>query len=657
MHPRMLGMHITTGQRPMTRPASISWLSLKGQKEREENVIHSKRFAPSSSRSKKIQKKKGGKGKYPTATAEGKGKAKVAIKGNCFHCNVDEHWKRNCPKYLAKKKIKEEQKSEALEKFNEYKAKVENLLIGPSSSVDETATSGQSHLSQSLRMPRHSGRIVSQPNHYLSLTETQVVIPDDGVEDPLSYKQAMNDVKPIGCKWIYNRKRDSTGKVQTFKARLVAKEYTQREGIDYEKTFSPVAINLEDSIFMSQSKGFITQGQEQKVCKLNRSIYGLKQASRSWNIRFDTAIKSYGFVQNVDEPFLKIKKVQFKMKDLHGVHLFKTLQEVEDMRHIPYALVVGSLMYAMLCIRPNICYAVQIVNRKSMSGSVFNLKKETVVWRSIKQGYIVDSTMEVEYVAAYEAEKEAIWLKKLLHNLEIVLNMNLDVSVTKIASEHNIADPFAKTLKAKVFEGHLENLGLRDMNISGCIVDGVRFHMIDRDFRRTTQNNGVMVVGESSASESDNNNFYGVLDQVLSIQYPMGCHVWLFKCRWFNTNKNKNHRTHVELGYKSINTSHFWFPEESVILATQVHQVFYIDNPKNGRNWKVIQVVQNKRIWDIPKVVGSHCVADHIEDDTLCRLDVDPIVVERPTIRHVIDNFINDDDEQLSVQSGSSDDE
>ncbi|KAA0048552.1 gag/pol protein [Cucumis melo var. makuwa] len=67
-------------------------------------------------------------------------------------------------------------------------------VVSPSSRVDEITTSGQSHPSQSLRMPRRSRRIVSQPNRYLDLTETQVFIPDNDVKDPLSYKQAMNDV-------------------------------------------------------------------------------------------------------------------------------------------------------------------------------------------------------------------------------------------------------------------------------------------------------------------------------------------------------------------------------------------------------------------------------------------------------------------------------
>uniref|UniRef100_A0A9I9E992 CACTA en-spm transposon protein n=1 Tax=Cucumis melo TaxID=3656 RepID=A0A9I9E992_CUCME len=80
------------------------------------------------------------------------------------------------------------------------------------------------------------------------------------------------------------------------------------------------------------------------------------------------------------------------------------------------------------------------------------------------------------------------------------------------------------------------------------------------------------------------------------------------------------------------------------------HQVFYVDNPKNGNNWKVVQVIQNKRIWDVPEVedvknehinilevVVSHQVDDHIEDDTLCKIDVDPTIVERSVVRHVTD--------------------
>ena len=53
---------------------------------------------------------------------------------------------------------------------------------------------------------------------------------------------------------------------------------------------------------MDKLEGFVVKGQKQKVCKLQRSIYELKQDSRSWNIRFDEAIKFFGFDQKIDEP-------------------------------------------------------------------------------------------------------------------------------------------------------------------------------------------------------------------------------------------------------------------------------------------------------------------------------------------------------------------
>nr|GEV29863.1 hypothetical protein [Tanacetum cinerariifolium] len=97
-----------------------------------------------------------------------------------------------------------------------------------------------------------------------------------------------------------NYKAAMDGNVHTYKARLVAKGFTQTYGVDYEEMFSPVADIRAIRILIVIAAFY--DYEIWKVCKLQRSIYGLKQASRSWNKRFDEEIKNFGFTQNLDEP-------------------------------------------------------------------------------------------------------------------------------------------------------------------------------------------------------------------------------------------------------------------------------------------------------------------------------------------------------------------
>ena len=65
--------------------------------------------------------------------------------------------------------------------------------------------------------------------------------------------------------------------------------------------------NLSEDVYLTQPEGFVDPKEARKVCKLKKSIYGLKQASRSWNIRFDEEIKMFGFVKNKEEPCVYMK--------------------------------------------------------------------------------------------------------------------------------------------------------------------------------------------------------------------------------------------------------------------------------------------------------------------------------------------------------------
>ncbi|KAK4838721.1 hypothetical protein QYF36_015896 [Acer negundo] len=466
------------------------------------------------------------------------------------------------------------------------------------------------------------GRVRKQPERYIGLGESVENLPDD--DDPYTYKEAMEDVdsrhwqkamqseiesmfdnkvwslvdlpkgiKPIGCKWVYKRKRAS-----------LDLEIWQ---MDVKTTF--LNGSLDESIYMMQPEGFIEKGQVDKnpdePCVYKRikgdklvflilyvddilligNDVGVLTSVKEWLAKqFDMkdlgetsfilgiqvirdrknrtiALSQASYIDKILSRFSMHDSKKGMLPFRHGIKLSKEQvpkneHEEQFMSRVPYASAVGSLMYAMLCTRPNICFVVGIVSRfqskpcpdhwtavkhifkylkrtrdnmlvysggdlvpvgytdsdfqsdsdsrKSTSGAVFTIGGGAVIWRSIKQSCIADSTMEAEYVAACEAAKEAVWLRQFLIDLEVVPSANKqitiycdnsgavanskeprshkrgkhierkyhllreivqrgDVTITKIASAENLADPFTKALPQKSFDGHLENMGLRDM--------------------------------------------------------------------------------------------------------------------------------------------------------------------------------------------------
>ncbi|KAL4272870.1 hypothetical protein GQ457_13G029760 [Hibiscus cannabinus] len=368
--------------------------------------------------------------------------------------------------------------------------------------------------------------------------------------------------RAIGCKWVFAKKDGSPSKKDVrYKARLVAKGYAQKEGIDYNEVFSPVVKHspsirillalvaqlnlelaqldvktaflhgdLEEEIYMmTQPEGYKDAGGKKWVCKLNKSLYGLKQSPRQWYKRFDSFMTRQRYTRSKYDHCVYLRKLQdgsfiylllyvddmliasksqqeidklkaqlnqeFEMKDLgeakkilgmeisrdrrrgklcltqkqylkkvlqcFGMHENtkhvstplathlklssqlspKTDEEREYMAKVPYANAVGSLMYAMVCTRPDISQAVGVQDealgqfvvgyvdsdyagdldkRRSTTGYLFTLAKAPVSWRSTLQSTVALSTTEAEYMAVSEAVKEAIWLNGLMEDLGVV---------------------------------------------------------------------------------------------------------------------------------------------------------------------------------------------------------------------------------------------
>ncbi|CAN6552438.1 unnamed protein product [Malus baccata var. baccata] len=151
---------------------------------------------------------------------------------------------------------------------------------------------------------------------------------------------------------------------------------------------------------------------------------------------------------------------------------------------------------------------------------------------------------------------------------------------------------------------------VRAETYQGCVVNGVKFVVAERDDRLIIQNSGVYVPGDVDTGELE---FYGKLTSVIELLYRQGYKVVLFKCHWFNTDPSRRGSIKRDYHLISVNTNTRWYDNDPYILATQAKQVFYVADPKVGTGWKVIQRIQHRNVWDIQEKGNSE--GDSSDDD------------------------------------------
>ncbi|KAE8692217.1 Receptor-like serine/threonine-protein kinase SD1-8 [Hibiscus syriacus] len=400
----------------------------------------------------------------------------------------------------------------------------ENVMYKDSPEVVQEEP-GTPELRRSSRIPKPTQRY-SPSLHYLLLTDNgEPECYDEAmqVEDSVKWESSMKDEMdslmsnqtwelaelPLGKKALHNK----------LVLKIVAAENLHLEQLDVKTAF--LHGDLEEEIYMRQPEGFIDADKKNLVCRLKKSLYGLKQALRQWYKKFDSFMSSSGFtrcqadhccyIKRFDNNFIilllyvdgmlvagsdmqeiinlkqKLSK-QFAMKDLGAAKQIlgmrikrdtklskkqspKTEEERAHMVKVPYASAIGSLMYAMVCTRPDIAQAVGAVSRRSTTGYVYTLGGTAVSWVSQLQKIVALSTTEAEYVAVTEASKEMVWLQSFLeetkhiqlryHFIRSLLEDEI-LKLEKISGAQNPADMLTKTVTTDKLKLCSTSVGMLD---------------------------------------------------------------------------------------------------------------------------------------------------------------------------------------------------
>ncbi|GJR00644.1 retrotransposon protein, putative, ty1-copia subclass [Tanacetum coccineum] len=249
--------------------------------------------------------------------------------------------------------------------------------------------------------------------------------------------------KTVGSKWLFKKKTDMDGAVHTYKACLVAKTYTQTLRIDYEETFSPITNIRAIRILIAIAAFYDYEIWQMDVKTAFLNGYLSEEDMRC--TRPDVA-----FAQNITSQF------QQNPGDLQWTIVKKILKYLRNTKDM--FLVYGGDIKRELRVScyPDDGYLTDADDLKSQTRYVFILNGGAVDWKSAKQSIFATSSAEAEYITAYDASKEAVWVRKFIYGLGVVptieepINMYCDnTGGIAIAKESGITKG-AKHFRSKV---------------------------------------------------------------------------------------------------------------------------------------------------------------------------------------------------------------